>query len=214
MVITIDGPSGSGKSTVAKIIAKDLNISYLDTGAMYRVVTYYLLENKIEINDQESVSKALSNIKINFVNQDVYLNDINVSKEIRAEEINLNISQVASYFQVRNFLVKMQREIGQVQSIILDGRDTGSVVFPSADYKFYFDASVEIRAQRRFEQNQEYGILDSKEEIKKSIQRRDYLDCNREHSPLVIPEGAIVIDNGLMTVQDLVQTVLRKVKKI
>lgn len=207
MIIALDGPAGSGKSTIAKKLANNLGISYLDTGAMYRCITFYLLSNNVDINHVEEVINRLDDINVDIIDNKFYLNGIDVSTKIRSEEVNKNISTVAAIKEVREKLVCLQQEIGKQRDTILDGRDIGSVVFPDADYKFYIDASSEVRAKRRFSQNSKLGETQSLAEIKASIERRDHLDKTRSHGPLVQTEDAILIDTSNMTLNQVIKKI-------
>lgn len=208
-IIALDGPSGSGKSTIANLLANKLKISYLNTGSMYRALTLYFLENNIKKSDNIDI-KILKKINIDINEDKVFLNGKDVSQEIRDKEVTENVSWVSSIPVVREYLVEMQRKISKNKSIILDGRDIGTVVFPDAKYKFYLDASSFVRAKRRFEQNE---IDKSFEEIKKDIEKRDYLDSHREISPLKKAEDAIEIDSSDLTIDQTIEKILEKMDK-
>ena len=208
-IIALDGPSGSGKSTIANLLADKLKISYLNTGSMYRALTLYFLENNIKKSENIDI-KILKKINIDTNEDKVFLNGKDVSQEIRDKEVTENVSWVSSIPVVREYLVEMQRKISKNKSIILDGRDIGTVVFPDAKYKFYLDASSFVRAKRRFEQNE---IDKSFEEIKKDIEKRDYLDSHREISPLKKAEDAIEIDSSDLTIDQTIEKILEKMDK-
>ena len=208
-IIALDGPSGSGKSTIANLLANKLKISYLNTGSMYRALTLYFLENNIKKSDNIDI-KILKKINIDINEDKVFLNGKDISQEIRDKEVTENVSWVSSIPIVREYLVEMQRNISKNKSIILDGRDIGTVVFPDAKYKFYLDASSLVRAKRRFEQNE---IDKSFEEIKKDIEKRDYLDSHREISPLKKAEDAIEIDSSDLTIDQTIEKILEKMDK-
>lgn len=208
-IIALDGPSGSGKSTIANLLADKLKISYLNTGSMYRALTLYFLENNIKKSENIDI-KILKKINIDINEDKVFLNGKDVSQEIRDKEVTENVSWVSSIPVVREYLVEMQRNISKNKSIILDGRDIGTVVFPDAKYKFYLDASSFVRAKRRFEQNE---IDKSFEEIKKDIEKRDYLDSHREISPLKKAEDAIEIDSSDLTIDQTIEKILEKMDK-
>ncbi|WP_058990315.1 (d)CMP kinase [Anaerococcus rubeinfantis] len=208
-IIALDGPSGSGKSTIANILAKKLKISYLNTGSMYRALTLYFLENGIENEDQIDLN-LLKNIKIDINGDRVFLNGKDVSEEIRNKIVTENVSWVSSIPLVRKYLVDLQRKISENKSIILDGRDIGTVVFPNAKYKFFLVASSEIRAKRRYEQNE---IDKSLEEIQKDIEKRDYIDSHREISPLKKADDAIEIDSSNLTIDETIDEILEKMDK-
>ncbi len=208
-IIALDGPSGSGKSTIANILAKKLKISYLNTGSMYRAVTLFFLENNIKKSDKIDID-LLRKINIDIKEDKVFLNEKDVSEKIRNKEVTENVSWVSSLFLVRKYLVDMQRKISQNKSIILDGRDIGTVVFPNAKYKFFLVASSEVRAKRRYEQNE---IDKSLEEIQKDIEKRDYLDSHREISPLKKAEDAIEIDSSNLTIDETIEEIINKMDK-
>lgn len=208
-IIALDGPSGSGKSTIANILAKKLKISYLNTGSMYRALTLYFLENGIK-NEKQIDLNILQNIKMDINEDRVFLNGKDVSDEIRNKIVTENVSWVSSIPLVRKYLVDMQRKISENKSIILDGRDIGTVVFPDAKYKFFLVASSEIRAKRRYEQNE---IDKSLEEIQKDIEKRDYIDSHREISPLKKASDAIEIDSSNLTIYETIDEILGKMDK-
>ena len=211
--IAVDGPAGSGKSTVAKIIAKKLNITYLDTGSMYRAFTYYALNNDIKANDKKGINNLLDSIDLVLDKENVFVNDKDVTKEIRFENIDKNVSDYAAIKEVREKMVNIQREISKGKSVIMDGRDIGSVVLPNAEFKFYLDASSEERAKRRYLQNIERGKEVPYEDILKDIEIRDELDKTREVDPLVICEDAVVVDTSDMNIDDVVEFIINKVSR-
>ncbi|EEB36326.1 cytidylate kinase [Anaerococcus hydrogenalis DSM 7454] len=208
-IIALDGPSGSGKSTIANLLAKKLKISYLNTGSMYRALTLYFLENNIKKSDDFD-KNILENINIDINKDKVFLNGEDVSKEIRDKEVTENVSWVSSMPEVREYLVEMQRNISNNKSIILDGRDIGTVVFPNAKYKFYLTASSFVRAKRRFDQKE---IDKSFEEIKEDIEKRDYLDSHREISPLKKADDAIEIDSSDLTISQTIDKIIENMDK-
>jgi len=217
MQVAIDGPASSGKSTISKLIAKENHFVYLDTGAMYRVVTLAVLRNKISIDDHEAIEKLVQTIEIGFSMQDgkqsVYMNGEDVTDEIRSVEVTKNVSAVSAIKEVRTRLVHLQQEIAENHSIIMDGRDIGTVVLPQAEIKIFLVASVEERAKRRFIENQEKGIEMSYEELVEDIRRRDHIDSTRKESPLRKAEDAIEIDTTTMTIEDVVKTVTALIQK-
>ncbi len=207
-IISLDGPSGAGKSTVAKLVAKKLGYKYLDTGAMYRAVTLFFLNKNVNIQNDNEIISAISDLKISFDNNNkIYLNDVDVSEEIRSIEVVNMVSKVSSISAVRKSMVSLQRAIAENDNYVVDGRDIGSVVFPLAKYKFYIDASVEIRAKRRYEEEIQKGKDITFEEVIDSIKKRDEFDSNREDSPLVVPKDAIIIDTTNMTIDEVVQKI-------
>ena len=211
--IVVDGPAGSGKSTVAKIIAKKLNITYLDTGSMYRAFTYYALDNNVDHEDMDGVLALLDSIELVLDKEDVYVNGKDVTKEIRMENIDQNVSNYAAIRPVREKMVQIQREISKGKSVIMDGRDIGSVVLPDAKYKFYLDATPEERAARRYIQNIQRGKEVPYEDILRDIIRRDEIDTTREVDPLIICDDAIVVDTSDMTIYEVVEFIVSKIEE-
>lgn len=207
-IITIDGPSGAGKSTVAKLIADKLGFKYLDTGAMYRAVTLYIIENQVDIKNEEEVINALNKLNIGFdSNYRVYLDSQDITEDIRKEKVVKFVSEVSAISSVRRKMVDLQRDIAKEGNYILDGRDAGSVVFPNADYKFYLEASLEERAKRRYKEELSKEVDISFEAVKESIKKRDKYDSNRKDSPLVVPENAIIIDTTNMTIDEVAKEI-------
>jgi cytidylate kinase len=212
MIIAIDGPAGAGKSTISKLIANRLGIMYIDTGAMYRAVTYYFLQNDVKFDDKDEIKSSLDKIDIDFVRDKVYLCNQDVTSQIRSKIVNENVSDVSAIDVVREKMVDMQRLMSKKKSVLLDGRDIGTVVFPSADYKFYLTASVDVRAKRRYLEEQNKGNINiSIEEIKKSIENRDYIDSNRKISPLKKADDAVEIDTSDMSIDEVVNKVINMV---
>ena len=208
ITIAIDGFSSTGKSTLAKQLAKQLGYIYVDTGAMYRAVAFFAMQNKFIGADgfnKKALIEALPNIKLEFkFNIDLgfaemYLNDENVEKQIRTIEVSNFVSKVAEVSEVRAKLVEQQQEMGKNKAIVMDGRDIGTVVFPDAELKIFMTASAETRAQRRFDELQQKGDSVSYEDVLKNVIERDYIDTHREDSPLIIAEDAIEIDNSYLT---------------
>lgn len=212
--IAIDGPSAAGKSSIAKIVAKRLDYVYIDTGAMYRCVGYYCLQNNIDLHDEQAVSGVLKKIKIMLDNENrVYLNGDDVSDKIRQDEVSMSASLVSSYHDVRKFLVDQQRQMAKAGGVILDGRDIGTVVLPEAELKIYQSASVETRAKRRYLENKQRGLPADLETIKKDIERRDYQDMNRKISPLKKADDAIALDTSNLSIEEVVNEILNLVKQ-
>lgn len=206
--IAIDGPASSGKSTIAKLLAEDFSLVYVDTGAMYRTLTYAALQKGVSVDQEEKLIEVLENIDISFErtekSQLVYLNDQNVTKEIRNNEVTNNVSMVASFKKVREELVKQQREIAKNQGVVMDGRDIGTVVLPNADIKIFLVASVDERAKRRHLENKEKGIESNLTKLKEEISQRDKFDSNREFSPLKQAEDAILLDTTSLSIEEVV----------
>jgi cytidylate kinase len=210
-VITIDGPSGAGKGTVAKLIAQRLGYEYLDTGALYRAVAWKARHAGIAIDDEESLGKMLREIEIEFRDSRVFVDGTDVSSEIRTAEIGELSSQVSAVPIVREALFELQREICLRGRVVIEGRDTGTTIFPEASHKFYLDADVEERARRRFrdlrEKDPDLTLKSTIEDIKK----RDLRDSTREHSPLRRTDEMIYIDSTNMTIDDVVEKMLEHV---
>ncbi len=212
--IAIDGSSAAGKSTIAKRLAEILDYTYIDTGAMYRSVAYYLINHGIDLNDEKAISDTLNNIHIKLCSDHrVILNGDDVTLQIRQDEISKGASCVGKYKAVREHLVKLQQEMSHNGGVILDGRDIGSVVLPHAELKIYQEASVEARAKRRYLENQSRNIECSFESIQKDIEQRDYDDMHREFSPLVQAKDAIKIDTSLLTIEEVVDIILKLVNE-
>lgn len=210
-IVAIDGPSGVGKSTVSEEIAKKLSIDYLDTGAMYRAVTLYMLNNDIDVYNEKAVEDHLSFIRITFKENQIYLNGENVSSQIRKDSITKAVSPISGYAAVRQYLVSLQREIAQNKNIILDGRDIGTVVFPEADFKIYLTADPEIRAERRYKQSYTDSGY-SLDYVLQTINNRDHFDKNRKISPLKAADDAIILDNSMWTVDETVDRIIEIIK--
>ncbi len=206
--VAIDGPASAGKSTIAKILATKLNYVYVDTGAMYRTITLAAKKNGIAYNDEEKIKNLLSQTEIRFEPstpvQRVFLNDTDVTEEIRSAEVTNNVSVVASLADVRSNLVNRQREIANNNSVIMDGRDIGTTVLPEADVKIFLVASVDERAQRRYKENVAKGMTTDLETLKREIEARDYKDSHRQISPLTQAKDAILVDTTGQSIDDVV----------
>ena len=218
MKIAIDGPSGSGKTTIAQRLAKKLNILYIDTGAMYRALAYKAFCNNIDYDDEKEIVELLNSIQLKLIIKDgfqhIYINDEDVSEKIRKPEIAIAASKVSVFEKVREKMVALQRKIADNQSVIMDGRDIGSVVLKDADFKFYLTASPEVRAKRRVEEynlkgeNKDFGITLGE------INKRDKDDMTRKHSPLTIAKDAIVLDTSNMSLEDVFNYILNIVNPV
>ena len=207
--IAIDGPSASGKSTIAKEVAKKLNIEYIDTGAMYRALTYKVLKNKIDVKDTQGVIEILKNTNIDFINNSIYLDGVIVDKEIRQNIVSKNVSYIARIKEVREILVHLQQSMAKTKNVIMDGRDIGTVVLPDANYKFYVTASVDERARRRYKELLDRGEKNiSLEDIVADIVKRDEIDSNREIGPLIQAEDAHVLDTTNRTIDESVDFII------
>ena len=206
VIIAVDGFSSCGKSTVAKQLASAYHFIYVDTGAMYRSVALYILRNDIDMDDPMQLAAALDNISIEFnrdgVDQIVHLNGEPVEHLIRTAEINNIVSDVARISSIRKKLVAMQRDIASGKSVVMDGRDIGTVVFPDADLKFFLTADIEIRTKRRYDEMLENGFKPTMEEISENLKKRDLIDSTRDDSPLKQAEDAILINNSYLSRED------------
>ena len=215
-IVAIDGPAGCGKGTVTKLVAKDLDLITIDTGAMYRCVALECVNNNISYEDIAGIEKILENIDIKFEksgeNQLVFLNGKDVSKDIRTFEIDNVVAKYAAVKTIRDKVAPIQREMGKSQNIIMEGRDIGTVIFPDADVKIYLDCSVEERANRRYKQDLEKGIKVTYEEVLKSIIERHKLETEREISPLVKADDAILVDSTNLTIPEVVEKVEEIIK--
>ena len=212
MNIAIDGPAGAGKSTIAKLVADKKGFIYVDTGAMYRSIALYIIENDIDVNDDEAVKNACDNIDISlkYVDgvQHVYLNDKDVSTDIRREEVGNMASKAATKKAVRERLLNLQRDIAAANDVIMDGRDIGTFVLPNAELKIYLTASVMTRAKRRFDQLTEKGEKPDMYKIAEDIEKRDYQDMHREIAPLKQAEDAVYLDTSDMTIDEVVEKII------
>jgi cytidylate kinase len=218
IIVAIDGYSGTGKSSTAKAVAKALNYTYIDSGAMYRAVTYYFLQNGVDINSAHAVSSHLKRIDLNFQNQGqremLLLNGAWVDDELRTMEVNSNVSPVSAIPEVRTAMVKLQQEVGKEKGVVMDGRDIGTVVFPDAELKVFMTASIDVRSQRRQLELKEKGIDSDIKEIKKNLVQRDKIDSSRETAPLRKAAGALEIDTSAMTFAEQVDTIVKAAKRI
>lgn len=222
ITIAIDGHSSTGKSTLAKQLAKYLGYVYVDTGAMYRAVTYYAMKNNLISKDffnKKALIQELNTIDIKFVFNaglgfaEVYLNEVNIENEIRKIEVSNFVSQIAEVSEVRVKLVEQQKEFGKNKAVVMDGRDIGTVVFPDAELKLFMTASAEIRAKRRFSELIDKGDVVSYEEVYKNVVDRDRIDSNRKDSPLFKAQDAVEIDNSELTKEEQFEKVLNLVNQ-
>ena len=220
IVIAIDGYSGCGKSTTAKSVAEALYYTYLDSGAMYRAVTYYFIKNNINPEDTQAVRSALDNILIEFrYNQDtktneIYLNGINVERDIRNMEVSERVSQVSAIPSVRKALVAQQRKLGASKRVVMDGRDIGTHVFPDAELKIFMTADLLTRARRRKEELKERGQDVSLKEITRNLSERDHIDTTRKENPLLKADTAIEIDTTHITIEEQVEKVINLAREL
>lgn len=214
MIVAIDGPAGSGKGTITKLVGKKLDLIYVDTGAMYRCASLYMIRNDIKLDEIDRIAEMLENIDIKQVRDEnsdrFYLNGEDVSDKIRTKEVNDIVSQVSHIIIVREKMVELQRKMAESANIIMEGRDIGTNVFPNAEVKIYLDASAEERANRRMKQNEEKGIEMSYEEILENIKFRDNNDKTSSVAPLKQAEDAMYVDTTSLTIDEVVD----KIEKI
>jgi cytidylate kinase len=219
IIITLDGFSSCGKSTLAKQLAKQLNYVYIDSGAMYRSITLYFLRNHIDWTNKKQVQQALENISLEFrfnektAQSEIYLNEENVEYLIRDLVIAEKVSDVAAVKEVREFAVAQQKKMGKQKGIVMDGRDIGTVVFPKAELKFFMQADIAIRVERRFKEFLEKNPNTTLEEVQHNLTLRDYIDSNREISPLRKAKDAIELDNSNLTEKEQLDIALKLAKK-
>lgn len=212
--ITIDGPAGAGKSTIAKMIAERLGFLHIDTGAMYRAITYQAMQQQISLDNEDDLAELAAVTTIDMVQmadgeKKIYCNKVDVSKEIRDPIISINVSKVAICSKVRQELVRMQRELAQNNDVVMDGRDAGTVILPDAECKIFLTASLEERANRRYLELQERGFNDDLDFVKKDLARRDYIDENRKASPLKPARDAVIVDTTYLNPEDVIAEILR-----
>lgn len=208
LVVAIDGPAGSGKGTVTKIIASKKNLQYIDTGAMYRCIALKMLEENVGLEDTEKIKNILDNIEIDLEGSNVFLNNRDVTKQIRTVEVSNFTSPVSAIGFVREKMVDLQRALASGKDVIMEGRDIGTIVFPNADVKIYLDAKPEERARRRVEQNEKNGIPSNYEQILKDIIERDTRDMTRENSPLKKADDAILVDTTSLTIEEVIDKII------
>lgn len=217
IAIAIDGPAGAGKSSISKVVANELGYLYIDTGAMYRGVTWAVLDSHVDVKNQKDVESLLPSLDLTLEPTanacKVFVKGQDVTDLIRQQQINENVSTIASYKGVREYLVERQQAMAAVGGVILDGRDIGSVVLPKAELKIYLTASADARAKRRWLEVQGTSNEQSLEDIKKNVESRDEMDKNRVESPLVCVEDAIVVDSSNMTFDETVEHILHLVQE-
>lgn len=212
--VAIDGPAGSGKSTISKRAAQILGFEYIDTGAMYRALTLKVLNNGLDPKNSDQVISLLGETDIDFIDNHIYLDGEMVDEAIRQNKISQNVSYIAAIKEVREAMVKIQQNMSKSKSIIMDGRDIITVVLPNADFKIFVTASVEERSRRRYKELLEKGETNiSLDLIKRDIERRDFIDSNREVAPLVKTEESILLDTTDKTIEELVNTIVSLVKR-
>lgn len=212
--IAIDGPSASGKSTVAKIVAKTLDFIYVDTGAMYRAFTYAVLKAGLDPKSEEQSDTLIGKVDISFNSENhITLDGKDVSKEVRTNEVADNVSYIASYKNIRLFLVESQRKLAANKSVVMDGRDIGTYVLTNADLKIYQIASAEERAKRRYKENLEKGLETSYEDCLNNVNKRDYIDSHRSFCPLQPAEDSVEINTTTMSIEEVVEKILSLAKE-
>ena len=220
IIIAIDGLSGSGKSSTAKLLAKEMNYKYLDSGAMYRAVTLYIIENSIDYKNLKMLKTILDKIELEFIKDDVsgsyqiHLNNKNVEKKIRSKKVSELVSEISKISIIRKKLVQMQRTIGNKKGIVMEGRDIGTVVFPRAELKIFMKADLDIRAKRRFNEFEKLGKKISLEEVKSNLTDRDNKDSNREDSPLKVTSDSLILDTTLISLEEQIEFIKKEAKKI
>jgi cytidylate kinase len=214
LIIAIDGPAAAGKSTVAKLVARQLNITYIDTGAMYRAFTLYVMRQGVDPQNQAAAEAFIAKVKITLSpTGEVFLNGENVALEIREPKVSSQVSYIASYKSIRLALVDFQRQMAGNQSVVMDGRDIGTYVLPEANVKIFQIASVETRAVRRYEENLAKGIVCTLDSVEEDLRHRDYIDSHREFAPLKPASDSILIDTSFMTVNEVVERILEIIQK-
>lgn len=216
MIIAIDGKAGTGKSTVARKLAKKLNYTYIDTGAMYRAVAYYCFKNNVEITE-ENLNKEIENIDIilKYVDgeQRLFLNDEDITKYLRIKEVNDRASEVAVINKVREKLVKLQRKMAENGNVVMDGRDIGTVVFPNAEVKIFTETDIEERVRRRIKEYADKGVVMTAKELRENMLKRDKIDSERKISPLKKAEDAVVIDTTNLSKEEVVEKIIEIIKE-
>ena len=217
MIVAVDGPAGSGKGTVTKLIEKELGFLNLDTGATYRCVALQVLRENVSLKDEEKIIKIANDIDIQINNTGdkdiILLNGEDVSKDIRTKEVTEIVSQVSSIIPVREKMVEVQRNLAKGKNVIVEGRDIGTVVFPNADLKIYLDASEEVRAKRRYEENLQNGIKTNYEEVLQNVKMRDYNDMHKKVGALKKAEDAIIVDSTNLTIEEVVRKIKNEIQK-
>ena len=215
MVIAIDGPSGAGKTSTAKMVSKKLGFYYCDSGSLYRAITYFLLDKKVDLNDDSQIKQAIEDIKLeyNLKSNRIFIDSCDVTSHLRTVKVTKSVSLVSSKKDVRDKLIDIQRNLAIGSNVVLDGRDIGTTVFPNAEYKFFLSAEVEVRAKRRYselseEQRSKVSYLD----ICRMIEERDEIDCNRRYSPLVKADDAVNIDTTHLSLDEQVKKLVNFIK--
>ena len=220
IIIAIDGDSSSGKSTLAKALAKKISFKHINTGSMYRAVTHFALLNGLINNDKLKTKEIIEltetlNFNFKIINQksSLFVNNINVEKKIKLPIVSNYVSQVSTIYDIRKKIVSVQREMGLEKGIVMEGRDIGSVVFPKAELKFFITADVNVRAERRYKELKSINIFIDKKDVIENIKQRDYIDKNRDHSPLIMCQDSILIDNSNLGIEDQIKIIIDYLKK-
>lgn len=212
--IAIDGPAAAGKSSVAKLIAKRFNLTYIDTGAMYRAYTYEVLKNRLNPQNEEESCKLIGKVSIHLLKDGTVIsNGVDITKEIREFSVSSNVSFIASYKKIRLEMVKLQRKMADNHSVIMDGRDIGTYVLPHADVKIYQVANIEERAIRRYKENLEKNIECTLKEVTKDLENRDFIDSHRSFAPLKPAKDSILLDTTFLTKEEVVEEISKIIKK-
>lgn len=214
MIISIDGPAGSGKSTVADILAAKLGFVHFNSGSLYRAITAYALINKLDIDENITLLSTLP-LEVQFINsyQHVFVKGVDYTSYLRNNEVSTHCSYVSKFKSIRNLVDNCQRNFANNNNVVIEGRDIGSFVFPNAEYKFYLDCSVDVRAKRRFDEEKAKGSSITFEEIRQQIIERDKFDINKPIAPLVVPKGAFVIDSTTKTAEQVSEEMFNIVKQ-
>ena len=220
IIIAIDGLSGCGKSSTAKLLAKEMSYKYLDSGAMYRAVTLYIIENSIDYQNLKKLKNVLDEIRLEFIKENtsdshqIFLNNKNVEKKIRSKKVSELVSEISKISIIRKKLVKMQRKIGDNKGIVMEGRDIATVVFPDAELKIFMQADINVRAKRRLKDFEKIGKKISLKEVKLNLLERDNKDSSRKDSPLKITSDSLILDTTSISLQDQIEFIKKEVKKI
>ena len=220
IIIAIDGLSGCGKSSTAKLLAKEMDYKYLDSGAMYRAVTLYIIENSIDYKNLKKLKNIINEIRLEFIKENtsdsyqIFLNSKNVEKKIRSKEVSELVSEISKISIIRKKLVKMQRKIGDNKGIVMEGRDIATVVFPDAELKIFMQADINVRAKRRLKDFEKIGKKISLKEVKLNLLERDNKDSSRKDSPLKITSDSLILDTTSISLQDQIEFIKKEAKKI
>lgn len=211
-VIAIDGPAGAGKSTIAKRLAERIGYTYIDSGAMYRALTLKVLRENIPLKKLDSIISMAEETDIDFRNNSIYLDGSIADTEIREEDVNRNVSYIAAIPEVRKLMVELQRKISRNKNVVMDGRDVGTVIFPFANVKFFITASVDERAERRYNELKQKGYDAEIQDIRSQIEKRDHIDSTRSDSPLTVASDAVTIDTTNKSIEEVLSEVISNIK--